>query len=103
MKKRILLDFKFRCYGNSNENNWPLFKDKRLLFSHNKKSISPIFLQNLTLPAVRIKLHCFKLLFEHHFCLNNRLFVFSIIDNHFDLVVIAMKFEIKQNSFVKFY
>ena len=25
-----------------------------------------------------------KLLFEHHFCLNNRPFVFSIIDNNFD-------------------
>ena len=80
MNKGILLDFKFRCYGNSNENNWPLLKNKRLLFSHNKKSVSPIFLQNLTLPAVTINLYCFKLLFEHHFCLN-RPFVFSIIDN----------------------
>ena len=54
------------------------------MFSHNKKSVSPIFLQNLTLPAVAIKLYCFKLLFEHHFFLNNRPFVFSIIDNNFD-------------------
>ena len=81
MNIRISLDFKFRCYGNSNENK---FKNKRLLFSHNKKSVSPIFLQNLTLPAVTTKLYCFKLLFEHHFCLNDRHFVFSIIDNHFD-------------------
>ena len=42
------------------------------------------FLQNLILPAVAIILYCFKLLFEHHFCLNNRPFVFSIIDNNFD-------------------
>ena len=77
MNKGISLDFKFRCYGNSNENNWPLFKNERLLFSDNKKSVSPIFLQNLTLLAVTIKLYCFKLLFEHHFCLNHRPFVFQ--------------------------
>ena len=51
---------------------------------HGKKSMSPIFLQNLTLPAVTIKLYCFKLLFEHHSCLNNRPFVFSKTDNNFD-------------------
>ena len=84
VNKRISLDFKFRCYGNPNKNNLPLFKNKRLLFSHNKKSVSPIFLQNLTLPAVTIKLYCFKLLFEYHFCLNNRPFLFSIRDNNFD-------------------
>ena len=84
MNKRISLGFKFRCYGNSNENNQPLFKNKRLLFSHNKKSVSLIFLQNLILPAVAIKLYCSKLLFEHHFCLNDRPFVFSIIDNNLD-------------------
>ena len=61
-----------------------MFKNKRLFFSHNKKGISPIFLQNLTLPAVTIKLYCFKLLFEHHSCLKNRPFVFSITDNNFD-------------------
>ena len=54
------------------------------MFSHNKKSVSPIFLQNLILPTVAIKLYCFKLLFKHHFCLNNRPFVFSITDNNFD-------------------
>ena len=31
------------------------------------------FFQNLILPAVTIKLYCFKLLFEHHFSLNKRL------------------------------
>ena len=41
---------------------------------HNKKSASLTILQNLTLPAVTIKLYCFKLLFEQHFCLNNRPF-----------------------------
>ena len=64
MNKQISLDFKFLCFGNSNENNYPLFKNKRLLFSDNKKSVSPIFLQNLILPVVTIKLYCFKLLFE---------------------------------------
>ena len=63
MNKGISLDFKFRCNGNSNENNWPLFKNKRLLFSYNKKSVSPIFLQNLILPEVTIKLYFFELLF----------------------------------------
>ena len=82
MNKGISLAFKFRCYGNSNGNNWPLFKNKKLLFSHNTKSVSPIFLQNLTLPAVRFKLYCFKLLCEHHFAYTIDLF--SIIDNHFD-------------------
>ena len=66
MNKEISLDFKFRCCGNSNENNYPLFKNIRLLFSHNKKSVSPIFLQNMILTAVTIKLYCFKLLSEHH-------------------------------------
>ena len=36
----VLFDFKFCCYGNSNKNNKPLFKNKRLLFSINKKSVS---------------------------------------------------------------
>ena len=76
VNKWVSLDFKFRCYGNSNENNQPLFKNKRLLFSHNKKSVSPIFLQNWILPPVAIKLYCSKLHFEHYFCLNNRPFVF---------------------------
>ena len=84
MNKRISLGFKFRCHGNSNKNNYHLLKNKRLLFSHNKKSVSPIFLQNLILPAVAIKLYCFKLLFEHHLYLNNRPFVFLIIDNNFE-------------------
>ena len=82
VNKGISLDFKFRCYGNTNENRKPLSKNKRLSFPQNKKSVSPIFLQRMTLPAVTIKLYCFKLHFEHHFCLNNR--PFTIIDNHFD-------------------
>ena len=57
---------------------------KKTMFSHNKNSVSPIFLQNLILLAAAIKLHCFKLLFKHHVCLNNKPFVFSIIDNNFD-------------------
>ena len=28
MNKRISFDFKFRCHGNSNENNYPSFKTK---------------------------------------------------------------------------
>ena len=54
------------------------------MFSHNKKSVSQIFLQKMILDALTIKLYCFKLFFEKHFCLNNRPFVFSITDNHFD-------------------
>ena len=84
VNKRISLDFKFRGYGNSKENNQPLFKSKIRFFSNNKKSASPIFLRNLILPAVAIKLYCFKLLFKHPFCLNNRPFVFPIIDHNFD-------------------
>ena len=42
-----------------------------------KKSVPSIFLQNVILPAVTIKLYCFKSLFEHHFSLNNRSFVFQ--------------------------
>ena len=84
MNKRNKFDFKFRCYGSSNENNQPLFKNKRLLLSHNKKSVSPIFLQNLKLPVVTIKLYCFKLLYEQSFCLNNKPLVFSIKENNFD-------------------
>ena len=61
-----------------------LYSKTRLLFSQNMKSVSPIFLQNLILHTVAIKLYCFKLLFKHYFCLNNRPFVFSIIDNNFD-------------------
>ena len=98
MNKGILLDFKFHCYSDSNENNWPLFKNKRLLFSYNKISASPIFVQNLTLPAVTIKLYCFNLLFEHHFCLNNRPFVFSVIDNRFDFGCHSNE-KVKRNSF----
>ena len=70
---------------------WQLKREKlafiqkqKLLFSHNKKSVSPIFLQNLILPAVAIKLYWFKLIFKQRFYLNNRPFVFSIIDNNFD-------------------
>ena len=32
VNKRISLNFKFRCYGNSCENNWPLFKTKDCCF-----------------------------------------------------------------------
>ena len=59
-------------------------KTKDYCLSHNRKNVSPIFLQNVILPAVAIKLYGFKLLFEHHFCLDNRPFVFSITDDNFD-------------------
>ena len=55
----------------------------------------------MILPAVEIKLYCFKLFFEKHFSLKNRPFVFSITGNHLTLVAIATKFEMKQNSFAK--
>ena len=51
LNKGISLDFKFCCYGNWNKNNKPLFKNKRLLFSHNKKSVAPIFLPKIMSPA----------------------------------------------------
>ena len=101
MNKRISLDFKFRCYGNSNEKNL-CSKTKDYCFLTIKKSVSLIFLQNLILPAVTIKLYCFKLLFEHHFCLNNRSFVFQQWTIILILVAMATKFEMKQNSFAKF-
>ena len=43
LSKRISLDFKFSCFGIYNNNNKPLFKNKRLLFSHDKKSVSSFF------------------------------------------------------------
>ena len=36
----ISLDLKFSILGTYNKNNKPLFKNKRPLFSHNKKSVS---------------------------------------------------------------
>ena len=42
------------------------------------------FSSKMISPAVIIKLYCFKLLFEKHFCLNNGPFVFSITDSCFD-------------------
>ena len=83
MNKRISLDLNFVAMATQTR-IISLCSKQRLLFSHNKKSVSPIFLQNLTLPAVTIKLYCFKLLYEDHFCLNNRPFVFSVIENNFD-------------------
>ena len=62
----------------------PYSKAKNYCFLTISKSVSPIFLQNLILRAVAIKLYCSKLHFEHYFCLNNRCFVFSTIDNNFD-------------------
>ena len=100
----ISLDFKFHCYGNSNKNNQPLFKNKRLLFSHNKKSVSPIFLQNLILPVVAFKPYCFKLLLEHHFCLYKRPFCFFQQEtNNFISGCHSNKFEMKRNSFANFW
>ena len=62
----------------------PYSKTKDYCFLTISKSVSPIFLQNLILRAVAIKLYCSKLHFEHCFCLNNRCFVFSTIENNFD-------------------
>ena len=38
----------------------------------------------MILPAVAIKLYCFKLFFEKHVCLYKGAFVLSIIESHFD-------------------
>ena len=57
-----------------------LCSKQRLLLTHNKKSVSPIFLQKMILPAVIIKLYCFKLVFGHTFVQTIDL-LFSAIDN----------------------
>ena len=75
--KRISLDFKFSCFGIYNKNNKPLFKNKGLLFSYNKKSVSSILFQKTILRAVIIQLYCFRLFFENTF-------VFSMINNCVD-------------------
>ena len=51
--------------------------------------------------ALTIKLYYFNLCFEKCFFLNDRPFVFSITDNHFDFVAIAVEFQTKRNSFAK--
>ena len=84
LNRRISFDFKFSCFGIYNKNNKSLFKNKRLLFSQNEKSVSSIFLQKMIPRPVIIQLYCFRLFFENHFRLNNRLFVFSMIDNCVD-------------------
>ena len=40
-----------------------LFSKTKTIFSHNKRSVSPIFLRNMTLPAVTIKLFFFQITF----------------------------------------
>ena len=63
-----------------------------------EECITKFSLKNI-LPAVVIKPYCFKFFFEKHFYLNNRPFVFKIMDNYFDLIAKATKFEITGNSF----
>ena len=75
VSKGISLDIKFCCYGNQNENNYLLFKSKRLLFSQNEKLYHQFFFKKMILPAVTIKLYCFKLFLKNTFFLNNRSFV----------------------------
>ena len=43
VNKRISLGFKFRCYGNSNENNKPLFKTKDYCFPTIRRVYHPFF------------------------------------------------------------
>ena len=69
MNQSISLDFKFQCYGNSKENNNPFKKTKDYCLLTIRRVYHQFF---------------FKLLHEHHFCLNNRPFVYSITDNNFD-------------------
>ena len=45
-----------------------MFENRRLLFSHNKKSVSPIFLENLMLLAVAIKLSGVQGVWMSPFC-----------------------------------
>ena len=61
--------------------NWPLFKNKRLLFSYNKQKCITHFSSKLDPTCSRNQT---VEQFEHCFCLNNRCFVFSTVDNNFD-------------------
>ena len=58
-------------------------KTKDYCFLTTEKVHHQVFLK-MVLPAVIIKLYCFKSFFEKRFCSNNRLFVFSITENCFD-------------------
>ena len=66
LSKGISLDLRFSCFGIYNKNNKPLLKNRRLLFSHNKESVSSMILQKMILRAVIIQLYCFTLVFEKH-------------------------------------
>ena len=57
-------------------------KTKDYCFLTIRRVYHPFFFK--TWYYLAIKLYCFKLLFKHHFCLNNRPFAFSITDNNFD-------------------
>ena len=46
LSKGISLEFKFSSHGIYNMNNRHLFKNKRLLFSHNKRKFHLFFLKN---------------------------------------------------------
>ena len=59
-------------------------KTKDYCFLTIRRVYHPFFFKSSILPTVALNLYCFKLLFKHHFCLNNRPFVISIIDNNFD-------------------
>ena len=52
-------------------------KQKTIVFSQEEERISPILLQKMIRSTVTIKLYCFKLFLEKHFCLNNRPLVFQ--------------------------
>ena len=67
LAKEYRLILNFLAFGIHNKNNKPLFKNKRLLFSHNKKSVSSIFLQKMMLCAVIIQLCCFRIFLKNTF------------------------------------
>ena len=69
LSKGISLDFKFCWFGNQNKNNKQLFKTKDYCFLTIRKAHHQFFLKNdITCSIVSI--------FEKHFRLNNRPFVF---------------------------
>ena len=76
-------------------------KTKAIDFAQSEECISN-FTSKMILLAVIIQLYCFKLSFQKHCCLKKRIF-FNNIQLLLILVVVAMQFEIKQNSFTELY
>ena len=55
---------------------------KDCCFLTRRKVLHQFFFKKMILPAVIIRLYCFKLFFEKHLCLNNRPFIISTTDEY---------------------